>query len=364
MSDLQSLSLDDLVVCACGPRSDKARDAIHAAVFRGEIGPTWSEFLRRIKAEERADALELELDQDAIDSDAEAFRYQRDLITAEETEQWLAVRGLNLDHLGDHLARQYWINAVNEAIEPGAIDLLSAPPELRELFIAELILSGQLDLLTTELMWHLAALAAQANESVDTETNAAERQRFLDRTKITEAELSDWLSRLGRDAQWFEETLAMEAAYRRRRETLLEPQARQKELATMRMPLTRFEAEVIQVESRDAAKEALFCIREDGMSMEEVAAEGRYPYNNVSFLRQDVPPDLQQRFLSVAVDDILEPVARGDGFELYRIVKKVEPQPDDPEVQLRIDRRLVERHFSELTGKYIEPRLPSADSAE
>ena len=55
----------------------------------------------------------------------------------------------------------------------------------------------------------------------------------------------------------------------------------------MRLRLTRFEVERIELESHDAAKEALFCVREDGMSMEEVATEGRYPYRRAEFLLED-----------------------------------------------------------------------------
>jgi hypothetical protein len=176
--------------------------------------------------------------------------------------------------------------------------------------------------------------------------------------------LSDWRNRIGRDQQWFDEMLATEAAYCQRCDALLDPQVRKKELAMLRIPLTRLEAEVIELESPDAAKEALFCIREDGMSMEEVAAEGRYPYRQIAFLQEDVPSELQQKLLSVAVGDLLEPLARGDGFELYRITKKLEPQLDDPSVQQRIDQRLVKRHFSELTSRYVEPRLPAFVSEE
>ena len=98
--------------------------------------------------------------------------------------------------------------------------------------------------------------------------------------------------------------------------------------------------------------------------MEEVAAEGRYPYRRIVFLQEDVPSELQQKFLSVAVGEVLEPLVRGDGFELYRITKKLEPQLGDPSVQQRIDQRLVERHFSDLTSKYVEPRLPAFVSEE
>jgi hypothetical protein len=121
---------------------------------------------------------------------------------------------------------------------------------------------------------------------------------------------------------------------------------------------------VIELESRDAAREASFCVREDGMSMEEVAMEGRYPYRRADFLLEDIPVDTQQRFFSVSAGDLLEPVARGDGFELRRVIKKIEPEPDDPSVQSRIDQRLLDRHFSELTHKYTQRRLGISSPAE
>src|SRR5438034_6583425 len=120
----------------------------------------------------------------------------------------------------------------------------------------------------------------------------------------------------------------MEAVYRRRCETVLLPQARQRELVMLRLPLTRFETEVIELESHDAAQEALFCVREDGMSMEEVAIEGRYPYRRVDFLFEDIPSDAQQRFLSVSAGDVLEPLARGDGFRSEEHTSELQSHSD------------------------------------
>src|SRR5207247_8766625 len=130
------------------------------------------------------------------------------------------------------------------------------------------------------------------------------------------------------------EMLDIEAAYQTRCDTLLVPHARQRELVALRLPLTRFETEVIELESRDAAQEALFCVREDGMSMEEVAIEGRYPYRRVDFLLEDIPADGQQRFLSVSAGAVLEPNARRDGLELCRIIEKVQQQHDNPSMKL------------------------------
>ena len=362
MADTESVSRDDLIVCACGNQEFSARDAIDAALFRGELDSKWKEFLRCVESEKRADELDLDLDDDAIATAAEAFRYEHDLITAEETEAFLANRGLTLDDFTDYFTRHYCASAITEKVPSEDIDYISASSELRQVFIAEAILSGELDRMTTELMWRLAVRCAE--KEVDSETLAAEERSFLDRNKIEPAQLSNWLERLGRDLEWFNEMVAMEAMYRRRCDVLLVPQARQRELVMLRLPLTRFETEVIELESHDAAQEALFCVREDGMSMEEVAIEGRYPYRRVDFLFEDIPSDAQQRFLSVSAGDVLEPVARGDGFELCRIIEKIEPKPDDPSIKVHIDQRLLSRHFSELASKYTQRRLGALTSAE
>jgi hypothetical protein len=362
MADTESVSQDDLIVCACGNQEFTARDVIDAALFRGELDSKWKEFLRCVEAERRTDELDMELDDSAIADAAEAFRYEHDLITAEETEAWLANRGLTLDDFTDYFTRQYCASALNENIVPEKIEYISATSELRQSFLAELILCGELDRATTALMFRLAARCAEKDSDSDAIT--AEERKFFDRNKMEPAQLPNWLERLRRDSKWFDEMVAMEAAFCRRRDTLLVPQAYQRELVALRLPLTRFEIEVIELESRDAAQEALFCVREDGMSMEEVAIEGRYPYRRVDLLFEDIPGDAQQRFLSVSAGDVLEPLARGDGFELCRIIKKTEPQLDDSTVGLRIEQRLFDRHFSELASKYTQRRLGDFTSAE
>jgi len=221
--------------------------------------------------------------------------------------------------------------------------------------VAELILSGELERMTRELMWRLAAHCAETDPSQD--SIALEQRQFFDRNRIESTQLANWLQRLGRDSKWFNEMLAFEAAYGRRCDTLLVARARQRELVALRLLLTRFEIEVIELESRDAAQEALFCVRKDGISMEEVAADGRYPYWRSEFVLEDIAADAQQRFLTVSAGDVLEPAARGDGFQLCRIIKRIEPQPNDPNVKSRIDQRLLDRHFSELTSKYTQRRL-------
>ncbi|HJT81515.1 MAG TPA: hypothetical protein VJ719_09990, partial [Chthoniobacterales bacterium] len=144
----------------------------------------------------------------------------------------------------------------------------------------------------------------------------------------------------------------------------LVPAAYKNEISALRLPLTKFETEVIELESLDAAKEALFCVREDGMSMEEVAAEGRYPFRQVDFLLEDLPPDLQQILMSISAGELVDPMPHGDGFELCRVMKKTEPDPEDPTVKERVEQRLLERHFDDLAGKHVSRRLNAVVTSE
>jgi hypothetical protein len=362
MATTESTSGFDLIVCACREKEYTARDTIDAAIFRGELGIKWKEFLDEVEAEKRADELDLDLDESAISSAAEAFRYEYDLITAEETEAWLANRGLTSDDFSDYFTRQYCATAIREKILPDEVEYQRASPELRRSFLTELILSGDLDRMTSDLMARLAARCA--GQEPTPEAIASEERKFLHRNGINPAQRTNWLKKLGRDSKWLDEMLAIEAAYRTHCDRLLVPEARRHELMALRLPLTQFEIEVIELESRDAAKEALFCVQQDGMSMEEVATEGGYPYRHSQFLLEDLPVDSQQRFLSVSAGNVLEPIARGDGFELCRVVNKIEPQADDPTVKSRIDQRLLSRHFSELLSKYTQRRLGAVSPAK
>lgn len=85
-------------------------------------------FLRHVAAEERADEMEVELDESAISAAAEHFRYCHDLITAEETERWLASRGLTFEDFSDYFARQYCVGAVDKFF---LLSKSHIPPHLR-----------------------------------------------------------------------------------------------------------------------------------------------------------------------------------------------------------------------------------------
>jgi hypothetical protein len=348
------------VVFVCGGDAYTVRDQIDSAFFRGELEVPWKELLRAISAESNAG--DLEIDDEALDAASQRFRYDHDLITAEETERWLEARGLTLGDFSDYFVRHYWANALRGKVEAEPVDYISAPEELRELLTAELLFSDELDRMAARLSWRVASNVTAENEELNPQWIAAERDCFFRRFGLEPDELSTWLDALGRNGEWFDGMLAMESRYRHRCEALLIAQAREREMNSLRLPLTRLDLEILEVDSHDAACEALFCVRDDGLSMEEVGEEERYPYRRVEVLLEDIPEETQQKFLSVSAGTVLEPIARGDGFEVCRVLGKTEPSLDDPAVRLRVERRILDRHFEELAANRIGWKTASLTS--
>ena len=353
---------EDRVIFTSGDSTYTVRDVIEAALFRGELEPLWKETLRRVEAQERAQESEAELDSSELDAAAVAFRYQYDLITAEETEAWLEARGLNLTEFSEYFGRVQWGRTFGSKAKSDKISYGGAAPEAREALVIDLVMSGELDQMATRLSWRVAALAASGAPAE--ELREQELKSFCEKNGLREAEIAPWLDGLERDQAWLDEMIANEAAFRARCATLLTEEARGRELGALRLPLTRFDVEMIELESRDAAAEAFMCVRDDGMSMEEVAEEGRYPFHRTEMVLEQISEDLQQKFLSLTPGSLLEPTPREDGFLLTKILAKKVPTLEEPEVRVRVDERILERHFADLASGRVQWRVMRGDSGE
>src|SRR5438105_1748679 len=282
----EAIARENRVIFSRGEREFMAGEIIDCAVLRGEIDPLWDEFVRIGECDRLANEQGLEPDESAVDAAAIAFRYQHDLITAEETERWLETRGVSLGEFGEYFARKYWGRTYSGATQAPASSYETGAAEEKDLFLVDLILSGSLDQMAQRLSYRIAA---HADENSGEEGAKEERARFLTARRITD--LATWLGQFGRDEEWLNEMLAAEASYQRRVARILTEQALQKELGPLRLNLTRFELETVEVDSKDAAAEVVACSRNDGMEMSEIADEGRYPFHSSEVLLEDVPSE-------------------------------------------------------------------------
>lgn len=359
MGQLQPIRQPTTTVFFCAGRAFSITDVIDAAHFRVDLTPAWQRLLHSVEAEEDAAERELEPDVDALQQMSDDFRSERDLITAEETEQWLAQRDLTLDDFSDHFVRRYWGASLNPKAETEPIEFMAAPAELRDLLPAELVLLGAFDALATELSWRVAARAVAAGRELNPELISAERRSFLERAGVNEIALPDWLAVHGRDAAWLDEMLSLEAYYRREREALVTEDRCRAEVSSSRLQLARFDTETVELDSLDAARETMLCVRNDGLSLEEVAAQGSYPFHRDVILLEDLRESVRERFLCAVPGEVLGPLERGDGFQVCRIREKIEPTLGDEEIRRRIEQRLLQRFFNEVCSTHIRWSIPA-----
>lgn len=327
-------------------------EVVRAAQFRNELQPSANEIAWKIACVAEAGRWSLEADEASIGAMVDRFRYDNDLISAEEAEAWLEFRGLTQDEFQGYFSRCYWRETLKEKVIPDKVDPLRVVPEMLGLLQVELLMSGAFGPLAVGLVRRLVARAASASPA-DAGSVEAERGRFLERTGLDPAAVDGWLASLGRNQDWLEGMLDMEATYRRGCAAVLTPERLAQALAASRLSLTMLEVETVEFDSADAAREAFLCVRDDGLSMKDVARESRYPFERLEILAEDLPEDQRQKLLCAGIGEIQDPIPAGGVIHLNRLLGKTEPSLSDATVRSRVERRILDTHFSDAGASNV-----------
>ncbi len=335
-------------------------DVVRAAHFRGELKKPWVNLLASLAAEQLAEEAGETPDEAALQEMSEQFRFESDLISAEETEEWLSARGLTLSDFSAYFVRQYSLKQGGDTPDAPHEDILTAPEELRDLLLVDLILGGEFDRMATHLAWRIAAREEARGDNPEKEVIERERKEFHRRQGIDQDSEAEWLAALRCNREWLEEMLTAEAEFRRQSAAATTQDALDRMMVTLRMPLTRFVVELMEVESLDAAREALLCVREDRLALAEVAKMGGYPHRQAKLRYENLGEDVQHAFLRATPGEVLDPFDLGDGFQLCRMIEKLEPSIDEPVVRARLETEIIARNFTELAAKHVRFALGQA----
>jgi len=247
----------------------------------------------------------LTAEQESLDAIVEAagdeFRYDRDLLTADEMEQWLESRGLTartwLEAVRRRVLRERWAGEAAGLVAryaPSADDVETA-------LAADLVCSD----VHAALAHELAEVAAAAVAAPAGEAPAGDRLEAL-----------------------------RDAAARFRRGAVTD-EALRKEIAMHQMDWVKIDCRAVEFALEAEAREAALCLREDGMPLEDVARDAHVGVGVLSFYLEEVSGDDRSRFLASHAGDVVGPIPVDDVHVLYRVDRKVMPGPEDPGVVAR-----------------------------
>lgn len=305
-----------------GSRVITVDDVLAAAVWRGELDPLIARHRAGLEAERRAELLGLEPDPEAVDSLVTEFRYARDLVSAEECEQWLTARGLTADDLLGTARRQVLTDAteveVTACVDPGS-----------RVWFADILLSDDFDDLVRAWAWRLAGVieAGELKEGIPEGTLSTETREKIEAGFAEACVELRQVDRLGR------------------------------ELAARRLSLLWVAGTEVVFPDESAAREALFCVGEDGMGLAAIGAEHGLPRLNREGFVGDQPGDWETWLVSAKPGDAFRPpvadAADPEGWPVFHLLRRREPSLDDPDVVERLTGEIQRRHFLELEARHV-----------
>lgn len=289
-------------------------------VLAAELSGDWARLQERVREgiallrrwEEEPDVLE----ESEIESAASEFRYQRDLISAEEMEEWLARWGLTaeswMDYVRGLLLRQKWSG------DPAGLALGSSSEEgeIEERVLAEAVCSGELRRLASTLAGRAAIAAREAEDGPATPSTGLSRSESL---------------------------ASFELSFQRFCEREVTPEAVEAQIRAGQADWTRLDCRCVSFPNEEAAREAALGVRIDGRTLDEVAGDAHGEIRREEFYIEEAPAESRDLFLGARKGELVGPVPIGDEFLLYLVLDKVLPSESDERVGLRARETVVTR---------------------
>jgi hypothetical protein len=299
-------------------------DVVLAELNRG----TWAELERRacagLAARDAAVASGREPSAAETTAAARAFRFERGLLAAEQLDEWLEGWGIGIAEWREYLRRDLLRARSTGAGEVGDDEVSAA-------IGVEAICSGELE----EAAGRLAVEAALAPPGAETAAASGPVDAIAAAGLLGIPE--------ERCAERLELVARLAAAADAVRDVLVGADAIAKEVATHRQDWLRLELDVLALDDADTAREALLCMRLDGLEPAAVARRARRALRRTTTTLADAPAWLAPYVVGVGEGSVIGPVPHDAGFAVVVVDAKREPSLDDAAIRERAEASLVER---------------------
>lgn len=322
--------------------------------------------------------------EERVDQAAAEFRYARDLVTAEEAEDWLAARGLETEEwlgvIRREVLRKVYASRLDELLRdypPSQSAILDA------IRVEWLCADGSSSLADGLAQWAAAAAAEEELHPPDVVAEEEEEEidlddlDFGDDPEDTEStaetatgviggppavDIRPYLSRLkGLSAEAVaavvERLLRLRELHARYCVSAASPQAIRKEFDMHRLDWVRMDCRSIFFENEAASREGAFCVREDGMSFDQLAADASTPVFDVRFLLTEVAEEVRPTLLAARAREVVGPLWFDDRWALLLVLDKILPTETDEQLRRLSVESAVERAVATQVNHRITWRL-------
>jgi hypothetical protein len=336
-----------------GRRSYGRRDVIAAAILRGEWRALVEQARRGLACARRLSEDAEEPDSFDLEQAAQEFRLARNLLSAEETEAWLARCGLSYEdwtgYLERSLLRRAWAGEIEDIVSRHDV----GDEELGRVLHAEAVCSGELRRLA-ETLADRAAVCERALSMGGVDVPV------LDDLVVarTARECAATLGSCGSSPapQWTSQAVElarMEATFQACVRRAITPAAVQAQIGAHRLEWIRLRWLCVVLRDEAAAREAVLCLRHDGETLEDVAERVGVAARAEELLIERVDAAIRAAAVSARPDDLLGPWPAADGFRLAVVLAKAQPAESDAEVRRRAEEEIARSLVAEAAASVV-----------
>jgi len=277
-------------------------DVVRLAKLRGEWTSLAADGARGTEAVAELEARGEPVDDEAIAAAAREFRYERDLLAADELDAWLERHDLTAADWHDYLRRSLARDRLPDGTGRETAD--------EAVIWCEGICSGRLERLAPELAKLAAVSPGSPVEALD-------------------ASFDDFSA------------------------AAVDESAEAREVETNRLEWLRFAYEALVANDEGAAHEAVLCVRADGDSLVAVADRAGLEVERDECWLDELDPALGTRFLAATPGELVGPVVVEGGFVVAHVIAKTTPSLDDEDVRARARDAALGRAVSRLVADRV-----------
>lgn len=251
-----------------------------------------------------------------------AFRYAHNLISAEDTQSWLNRWEMTIDDLTTYLRGQLLAERWADRLETIATEYPVSDEAVAKVIKKHVICADLFGQWAQELAGRSAIAAeSEALGASDSPDNLIAR---------------------------------IESRFQQARQQAVTPQKLQTKIADHRLDWIRFDCRCVWFGNEAIAREALWCLTEDGLSLEEVAADARVEVHDWNFYLDEIEADVRPHFLAARQGDLLGPLKLRNGFPLVALTEKKLPTGDDPQVLQRAENAVLAGWMNQAINERVK----------
>lgn len=249
---------------------------------------------------------------------ATAFRYAHNLISAEDTQNWLERWDMTVSDwmncLRGQLLVQRWATTLEQIAAAHPVSEEDVATVIRDYAVC----AGKLGAWAQKLAGH-AAVAYQVVWG-----RAAESGCF-DATTGSPRDL----------------VFRIETEFDRQRQQTVTPKQVETKIVDHRLDWIRFDCRYLRFADERQAREAAFCVTEDGLTLDEVARDAHCEVRHWSFYLDEIEAGVRPHFLAAGQGDWLGPIRMLNAFSLFSVVAKQMPAAGDPQIKQRAEQAII-----------------------